>query len=182
MKLLKQRFSIWYNRVHRRFGTLWAERFKSVLLEYGESLLRCMAYVDRNSVRARICQDPKDYRFGGYSEALAGNLRARRGIMLAVGCSVWSEAHAHYRARVLAGLPGAPADGTLAVGTTTTLARRCRYFTDGAVLGTKAFVVTQISEFRRRTGRGSRTEPRAVPDLGADLAIMRRLSSFPSAG
>src|SRR5882762_8552166 len=28
MKLLKQRFSIWFNKNHHRFGTLWAERFK----------------------------------------------------------------------------------------------------------------------------------------------------------
>src|SRR4051812_47774666 len=35
MKLVKQRFSIWFNKAHRRFGTLWAERFKSVLIEPG---------------------------------------------------------------------------------------------------------------------------------------------------
>ena len=29
----KQRFSRWYNRTHERFGTLWAERFKSVVVE-----------------------------------------------------------------------------------------------------------------------------------------------------
>ena len=28
MKGVKQRFSVWYNRSHRRYGTLWAERFK----------------------------------------------------------------------------------------------------------------------------------------------------------
>ena len=33
MKTLKQRFTIWYNLTHDRFGTLWAERFKSVLVE-----------------------------------------------------------------------------------------------------------------------------------------------------
>ncbi|MDO8543347.1 MAG: transposase, partial [Opitutaceae bacterium] len=33
MKLVKQRFSIWFNKTHQRFGTLWAERFKSVLVE-----------------------------------------------------------------------------------------------------------------------------------------------------
>ena len=32
MKLLKQRFSVWFNRTHSRYGTLWAERFKSVLV------------------------------------------------------------------------------------------------------------------------------------------------------
>ncbi|MFP4157129.1 MAG: transposase, partial [Opitutales bacterium] len=34
MKTLKQRFSIWYNRNHgKRLGTLWMERFKSVLVQ-----------------------------------------------------------------------------------------------------------------------------------------------------
>lgn len=33
MKLLKQRFSQWFNRAHQRKGALWEERFKSVLVE-----------------------------------------------------------------------------------------------------------------------------------------------------
>lgn len=43
MKLLKQRFSIWYNKAHNRFGTLWAERFRSVQLEPGEVVARIAA-------------------------------------------------------------------------------------------------------------------------------------------
>src|SRR5512140_3734921 len=33
MKEVKQRFSRWYNGQAGRYGTLWAERFKSVLVE-----------------------------------------------------------------------------------------------------------------------------------------------------
>ncbi|MDQ8209883.1 transposase, partial [Coraliomargarita sp. SDUM461003] len=33
MKAVKQRFSVWFNRNHKRYGTLWADRFKSVLVE-----------------------------------------------------------------------------------------------------------------------------------------------------
>ena len=33
MKMLKRRFSIWYNRSHERLDTLWEDRFKSVLVE-----------------------------------------------------------------------------------------------------------------------------------------------------
>lgn len=176
MKLLKQRFSIWFNRTHDRFGTLWAERFKSGLLESGEAVLRTMAYVDRNAVRARMCADPKDYRFGGYGEAVAGNRLARLGIMRGLGCDNWEEAHARYRLLVLAGLPGLLEPGPEALpGLVDQLARRCRFFTDGAVLGSKAFVMAQIAEYRRRTGRGSRTEPRSSPELGPSLTVMRRL-------
>ena len=73
MKTLKQRFSVWYNHTHERFGTLWAERFKSVLVEgRGNPLQTMAAYIDLNPVRAGIVEDPKDYRFCGYAEAVAG--------------------------------------------------------------------------------------------------------------
>ena len=67
MKTVKQRFSIWFNKSHRRYGTLWADRFKSVLVEgRGNPLQTMAAYIDLNSVRAGIVEDPKDYRFCGF--------------------------------------------------------------------------------------------------------------------
>lgn len=72
MKTLKQRFTIWFNQSHGRFGTLWAERFKSVLVEgHGSALQTMGAYIDLNPVRAGLVKDPKDYRFCGYAEAVA---------------------------------------------------------------------------------------------------------------
>ena len=66
MKTLKQRFSVWYNRSHGRVGTLWSERFKSVLVEgCGNPLQTMAAYIDLNPVRAGLVNDPKDYRFCG---------------------------------------------------------------------------------------------------------------------
>ena len=66
MKELKQRFSIWYNKSHRRIGTLWTERFKSLLVENSRvALMTVAAYIDLNPVRAGLCSDPKDYRFCG---------------------------------------------------------------------------------------------------------------------
>ena len=53
MKTVKQRFSIWFNKSHRRFGTLWADRFKSVLVEGAGNPLQTMgSYIDLNPVRA----------------------------------------------------------------------------------------------------------------------------------
>ena len=76
MKTVKQRFSIWYNRNHGdRRGTLWMERFKSVLVEgKGNPLQTMAAYIDLNPVRAGIVADPKDYRFCGYAEAVAHSI------------------------------------------------------------------------------------------------------------
>ena len=71
MKVLKQRFTQWFNRKHSRKGTLWEDRFRSVLVQSQGHALRTMAaYIDLNPVRAGICDDPKDYRWCGYGEAL----------------------------------------------------------------------------------------------------------------
>lgn len=81
VKELKERFSKWYNRKNHRRGTLWEERFKSVLVENSDHALSTMAaYIDLNPVRGGIVDDPRDYRFCGYAEAVGGGNAARRGI------------------------------------------------------------------------------------------------------
>ncbi len=60
MKTLKQRYTIWYNQTHDRYGTLWAERFKSTIVEGREAALRVTAaYIDLNPVRAGIWRIPR---------------------------------------------------------------------------------------------------------------------------
>jgi len=82
VKEVKERFSRWYNQKHQRIGTLWAGRFKSVLIEDGPALRTIAAYIDLNPVRAGIVDDPKDYRWCGYAEAVAGSRHARRGLCM----------------------------------------------------------------------------------------------------
>src|ERR1700730_16032119 len=91
IKELKGRFAQWYNRRHGRYGTLWAERFKSVLLEGGRAVATVAAYIDLNPVRAALCSDPKEYRYCGYAEALAkGSSLARQGIRIVLGLSMFN--------------------------------------------------------------------------------------------
>ena len=83
MKMVKQQFTNWYNARNDRVGTLWEARYKSVLVEDGEAARVIGAYIDLNPVRAGMVKDPKDYRWCGYGEAVAGGKRgelARRGI------------------------------------------------------------------------------------------------------
>jgi REP element-mobilizing transposase RayT len=80
VKELKERFSRWYNKHHDRRGTLWMDRFKSVLVEDGEALRTMALYIDLNPLRAGLVEDPKDYRWTGYGEACGGSKRARRGL------------------------------------------------------------------------------------------------------
>ena len=65
VRAIKQTFSRWYNKLNNRSGYLWGDRFKSVLIEKGEGLLNCLAYIDLNPVRAGIVKRPEDYRWSG---------------------------------------------------------------------------------------------------------------------
>ena len=53
-KEVKQRFSKWLNKRRERRGTLWMEKFKSVLVQDGEALRTMALYIDLNPVRAGI--------------------------------------------------------------------------------------------------------------------------------
>jgi REP element-mobilizing transposase RayT len=98
MKEFKQRFSRWFNRQSDRFGTLWAERFSSTLVEDSPQALQTVAsYIDLNPVRAGLVSDPKDYPFCGYSAALAGQAEVRRGLMSFLAGRSWNSAAAEYR-------------------------------------------------------------------------------------
>jgi REP element-mobilizing transposase RayT len=190
MKLLKQRFTIWFNKTHNRFGTLWAERFKSVLMQpTGHAVRTVAAYIDLNPVRAGLVNDPKDYRFCGYSEAVAGRKIAQAGLMHVIGgdyARTWRAAQEYYRLMII-GSGAKPRTGKTSVSENlfeetmraegklplaTVLRCRIRYFTDGGVLGGRAFVAKQFALYRRKAGLRRRKEPRVLPPVcdwgGAD--------------
>ena len=115
MKTLKLRYSKWYNANHAaRQGTLWNERFRSVLIEPlqnasgREALAMVAAYIELNAVRAGVVEDPLDYPWCGVTDAKSGSAEARDGIgqlvaggnarnwlgwrkMLRVYCSWWED-------------------------------------------------------------------------------------------
>lgn len=193
MKELKQRFSKWYNRGRERYGTLWAERFKSVVVEDAPSVVMAVAaYVDLNAVRAGLVKEPQEYRWSGYGEAVGGGEEARRGLASIQGGGQWGEVEVGYR-RVLL-VSGGEAGGTEKVALSGEAIRRelkrggvlrmgqvlrlrVRYFTDGVVLGSRNYVNGLYGEYRDRFGprRRSGARPmRGVEALG-DLATMRDL-------
>ena len=201
MKLFKQRFAIWFNSNHGRHGPFWCERFKSVLVEGRANVLTTMAaYIDLNPVRAGLAVDPKDYRFCGYAEAVAGKQNARDGIAVVVtgesGNSLkWRDAHDAYRTRLFgAGAierpgkasisPGAlekvmAAKGTLPIASV--LRCRARYFTSGVVLGSKAFVAGHLATYKKLTDCRRRPETHPLPEITdwGDLATMRGFRKTP---
>jgi len=166
VKTLKQRVSIGYNRRHNRVGTLWEERYKSVLLDGEVGALKAVAaYIDLNPVRAGLVSDPKDYRFSSYGEAMGGSKLAREGLGQVVGGgdSDWTVVSGEYRQLLYikgesrgiteSGLPVRPGyseEQVKAVVATSgklplneILRCRVRYFTDGVILGRRVFVEDQ---------------------------------------
>jgi putative transposase len=183
MKEFKQRFSRWYNRQSGRFGTLWAERFKSLLVEDSPGAVRTMAaYIDLNPVRAGLVRDPKDYRFCGYAAAVAGNEELRSGLMSCLQAKDWKTAAAEYRKNLLvsAGRSGRSGKKELdreaivaelkrggELSLSEMLRVRVRHLSDGVAVGSKEFVNDVF--VRNREKFGAKRKDGARPIRGVPL-------------
>lgn len=192
MKELKQGFSVWFNRKYGRFGTLWAERFKSVLIEdEPSSVQKVAAYIDLNAIRAGLVSDPKDYRFCGYAQALGEGGLAQEGLASCLPGESWSEKMEHYRKYLfcesaVAGhsdkqtLSKEELQAKLSAGETLTVSEvlrmKVRYLTAGAVLGSQAFVEEVFGLFRAHFGKGRKDGARAMK--GADWGGMMVLRAL----
>jgi REP element-mobilizing transposase RayT len=202
MKILKQRFTQWYNRRNRRTGTLWEQRFRSVLVQgNGETLATMAAYIDLNPVRAGLVEDPRDYRWCGYAAALGGDAGAVEGlkeVLLGVGREGKDakEVLADYRVWMVGKgeeREGLKEDGTplrkgfsreeaLAViaakgqlPVEEYLRCRVRYFTDGAVLGSREFVNEIFEVFKERFGSKRKDGARRIKGLELGIYTLRNL-------
>ncbi|MBL9126456.1 MAG: transposase [Verrucomicrobiales bacterium] len=194
MKLVKQRFTQWYNVRVGRKGTLWEDRFKSVLVDgAGRALATMAAYIDLNPIRAGIVRDPKDYRWSGYGEAMAGRKRAKVALQFVVTAArrgteeTISRSLETYRqylylegderresvnsdGRLARGaLPAEEVEAVLKATGRLPLASylhcRVRYFCDGAVFGSREFVEDVFRAYRARFGPKRSTGARPMRGL-----------------
>ena len=58
---INKRMAVRHNEMKKTNGHLWGARFKNVVVEPGESLLKVIAYVELNAVRAKLVEDPSDF-------------------------------------------------------------------------------------------------------------------------
>ena len=219
MQGLKQRFSHWYNRRKKRKGTLWEERYKSVIVQgINEPLLTMAAYIELNPIRAGICDDPKEYRWCSFGAAFGGCKSARAGILrifelLGFPEGTWRGVSRRYRRMVVGagggrgvaedsssvsgpnvkhikrGIPQERIDAVLAGDGSLTLEElvrcRVRYFSDGMVIGTKAFVEEFFDSNRKWFGKRRRSVSRKLPGMqgeGLHSARDLRISPISAAG
>lgn len=73
MRSLQSEYARWYNKTYRRRGALWGERFKSVLLGNGETVMDAVLYVELNPVRAGLVEAPEEWKWSSASSRLIGN-------------------------------------------------------------------------------------------------------------
>ena len=204
MKLLKQRFTQWYNGRTGRQGTLWEDRFRSVVVDgAGMALTTMAAYIDLNAVRAGLVKDPKDYRWCGYGEAVAGKKRARLGLQKVVQAlqrgqeETVSKSLAIYRMHLFSEgsetRESLKEDGTLArpalsreavlevlkkkgkLGARDYVQCRVRYFCDGAVFGSREFVEEMFVQHRERFGKKRKDGARRMRGVTEELYTLRDL-------
>ena len=204
VKEVKERYSRWFNKRHERKGTLWMDRYKSVMVEgKGEPLHTMAAYIDLNPVRAGLVEDPKDYRWCGYAEAVSGSRRAQRGLSKVTAKPVdrWEQSGGAeaYRCLLFANgveirdaqnrkvvRRGVTADEARQVlkekgklSTAEMVRLRVRYFSDGLVLGSKEFVESVFTENREKFGPKRRDGARRVSESESPLYALRRLRVKP---
>jgi putative transposase len=180
MKTLKQKLSQWFNRKHDRVGVLWEGRFNSILVEgHWNSLLKVAAYIDLNAVRAGLVDDPKDYRWCGYCEAVSGDKDARKGISLALADlksnAHWGDVSPRYRKILFgigeenserAGLSREAVAKVWVAGGKLSLAQllrcRVRYFSKGVAVGRETFVESVFAALREHFSEGRESGARKM--------------------
>ncbi|MGB0370213.1 MAG: transposase [Opitutales bacterium] len=96
---LKHRFSIWFNDHRHNKGTVWSERFRSIIVEdLPEYTAPVAAYIDLNPVRAQLVDDPGEYVYSSYGSAMKGVRSAQFGLRsLYSGKRTWKVALESYR-------------------------------------------------------------------------------------
>ena len=194
MRELKQRFGIWYNRSHGNRGTIWSDRYKSLLVEDDyEALSVVSAYIDLNAVRAEIVDDPAKYRYCSYSEAMGGGKEARKGLMSIYG-KPWGSVITRYRmvlyikGQKVKGVDGkdrgvvrtkiceAVLSGKGEVTLSEAIRCRVRYFSDGMVLGSGTYVEAIFKQERLRFGKNRKRGGHDLRGIASeDLKVMRDL-------
>ena len=169
MKEIKQAFSWYYNHRHNRRGTLWGERFKSVIVENGETLINCLAYIDLNPLRAGIVDRPEEYRWNslGYHIQTSNqdNFLSTDFGLKEFNVKSENERIRRYRRYVYeAGAINEPGKGRakvikdkvlekerkrdFALSRNDRFRNRTRYFTDSGIIGSKEFVSENYQRFK----------------------------------
>jgi REP element-mobilizing transposase RayT len=189
---LKQSFSRKFNIRKGRRGYLWDDRYKSLVVQDGDALLNCLAYIDLNPIRAGMVERPEKYRWCslGY-HVQTGN---RGGLLsLEFGHADMGVGRAErlrfYRQFVYetgavdTGKGGSLDEGLVrrerqrnyVLGDVDVFRYRCRNFVDSGVIGTREYVQEVGARLRARVPERSERAPHRFKG-GDGLCTLKRLA------
>ncbi len=190
MRELKQSFSRYYNKRHSRRGTLWGERFKSVLVEDGPTLLHCLAYIDLNPVRAGIVHRPEEYRWSSIGYHLQTGNRDKL-LSVDYGMNDWDiddhlerqrlyrqylyetgAVESHKGASLRSEIVEQARESNFIYSRTDRFILRTRWFSDAGIIGSKSFV-QNVAVKLNLPGAGKRS-PKSI--TGLQIYSLKRLS------
>jgi REP element-mobilizing transposase RayT len=202
---IKVGFARYYNRRHHRRGYFWGDRFKSVIVDKGETLVNCLAYIDLNPLRAGIVSRPEDYRWNSLGYHVQTNNRDNF-LSTDFGLKEFNPPSAdkcpksekerirRYRRYVYeAGALNRPEKGKTKVIGDKILKKernrefelsrndrfryRTRYFTDSGIIGSKEFVAENYQRFKHLFYSKHEKKPKPVRGLDG-MYSLKRLSEI----
>ena len=185
VKDIKQNFSCYYNKKHKRKGYFWSDRFKSVLVEDGHTLINCLAYVELNACRAGIVKKPENYRWCslGY-HVQTGNSGGFLSLNFGLAYVKTNNAEKRlrrYREFVYrkGGLEILDNDivkkeeeRDFEISTSEQFLYKTRYFTDSGIIGSKEFVKKYYDRFKSLFTSQDK-EPKVVKGLNGIYSLKR---------
>ena len=191
---IKVGFARYYNRRHNRRGYFWGDRFKSVIVEKGETLINCLAYIDLNPLRAGLVDRPEEYRWNSLGYHVQTNNRDNF-LSTDFGLKEFNvksekERIRRYRRYVYeAGAVNQPEKGKTKIIGDKILKKerkrefelsrndrfryRTRYFTDSGVIGSKEFVSKTYMRFKHHFISKNEKKPKPIKGLSGVYSLKR---------
>jgi len=191
---VKVNFTRYYNRQHNRRGYFWGDRFKSVIVDRGETLVNCLAYIDLNPLRAGIVKQPEEYRWSSIGYHLQTNNRDKF-LSTDFGLQEFNvksekERVRRYRKYMYhAGSIDRPDKGKIKVIDPRVLQKekrkgfkitqasrlryRTRYFTDSGIIGSKEFVSAHYKQFQHLFASKNEKKPKPIQGLSGIYSLKR---------
>jgi putative transposase len=194
MREIKVNFTRFYNKRHGRRGYFWGDRFKSVIVEEGETLINCLAYIDLNPVRAGIVERPEDYRWNslGYHiqsnnkdgflstdfglkqfnvKSEADRVRLYRKYVYETGAI--PQADKQYTKTIPEKIVTEERKKEFEISRTDRFLYRTRYFTDSGIIGSREFVSGTYQQFKHLFQSKHEKKPKLVKGLDGVFSLKR---------
>ena len=192
VKDIKQAFSWYYNKKRNRKGYFWGDRFKSLVVQEGRTLVNLLASIDLNPIRAGIVKRSEKYRWCSLGYHIQTGNKDQL-LDVDFGLQEWGEHDARgivrayrefvYETGAVDAGKGAVIDEKIVdkerkckyqISRVDRFRYRTRYFTDAGIIGSKAFVSEVFDQVKHLLR--SKDERSFTPVGGVDgVYSMKRL-------